>query len=145
MPLDAPFKLGPFDVDCEGRLSLSEPMASPAFLFRWRDRTVRAQLAQVDRAGGLLSLQVMAGRVPSTADAGDEQKRPRSFALLHRLPGAVPPSWRVCLSPDHRVSLVTEARIALPVTATELVTTMTCFALDLAPYLDLLDENGVSV
>ena len=38
MPFDAPFKLGPFSVDSEGRLSPREPAAAPAFLFRWHNR-----------------------------------------------------------------------------------------------------------
>jgi hypothetical protein len=46
MPFDAPFKLGPFMVDSEGRLSPGEPAKAPAFLFRWDDRVVRARLVR---------------------------------------------------------------------------------------------------
>lgn len=144
MPFDAPFKLGPFEVDSEGRLSPGDPPASPAFLFRWHGRVVRSRLAQADDSAGRLSLQVMMGRVPSTASARDETLRPRSFAFLHWLARAVPPGWRVHLAPDHRMWLETEAGIALPITAADLITTITCLALDLAAYLDLLDENAFS-
>ncbi len=58
MPFDAPFKLGPFMVDSEGRLSPGEPAKAPAFLFRWHDRVVRARLDQADGETGPLTLQV---------------------------------------------------------------------------------------
>jgi hypothetical protein len=144
MPFDAPFKLGPFEVDSHGRLSPFDPAEPPAFLFRWRGRAVHARLTQADATTGLLSLQVTLGRVPSTAVAGDDTLRPRSFALLHWLTRSVPPGWRMCLLADHRIWLETETRIGLPITAPALVTDMTCFALDLQPYLELLEETGIT-
>ena len=43
MPFDAPFKLGPFTVDSEGRVVSSRAgPAAPVFLFRWHGRVVRA-------------------------------------------------------------------------------------------------------
>ena len=45
MPFDAPFKLGPFTCDCQGRLSPCEEADMPAFLFRWRGRCVHARIA----------------------------------------------------------------------------------------------------
>lgn len=45
MHFDAPFKIGPFIVDHEGRLTPNDPQASLAFLLRWRARVVRAHLA----------------------------------------------------------------------------------------------------
>jgi hypothetical protein len=101
MPFDAPFKLGPFMVDPEGRLSPGEPEGTPAFLFRWRNRLVRAQLAQADPAEGRLALQSTLARVQSTANAPDETLRPRSFATLHWLPRSLPSGWRVRLLADH--------------------------------------------
>jgi hypothetical protein len=144
MSFDAPFKLGPFTVDSEGRLSPCESEKTPAFLFRWRDRVVHAWLAQADPEDGRLALQSTLGRVPSTASAPDGTLRPRSFAMLHWLPRSVPPGWRVCLLADHRVWLETETRIALPITAAALITEITRFLLTLAPYLDLLDEVGLT-
>ncbi len=46
MSFDAPFKLGPFSMDSEGRLSPRNPATPPVFLFRWHDRVVRARLDQ---------------------------------------------------------------------------------------------------
>ena len=145
MPFDAPFKLGPFSVDDRGRLTPYEPASTPAFLFRWRGRVVRARLDRADADSGRLSLQVTLARVCSSANALDEGLRPRSFALLHWLERVVPKGWDVSLSSDHRVQLVTEERIALPVTAAALITELTRFALDLAPYLALMDEIGLTL
>jgi hypothetical protein len=143
MPFDAPFKIGPFFVDPAGRLMPSDPDAAPAFLFRWKDRVVRARLAQADPVSGRLKLQVTIGRVPSTASTPDETLRPRSFALLHWLGRSAPAGWRLALLADHRVWLEAETPIALPITAVALVTELTRFALHLAPYIDLLDESGL--
>ena len=83
--------------------------------------------------------------VPSTAVSEDATLRPRrTFALLHWLSHVVPMDWQMDLSPDHRVSLTTEMPVELPITAAALVTRITCFALALAPYLDMLDEAGVT-
>jgi hypothetical protein len=144
MPFGAPFKLGPFMVDSGGRLSPSEPEKIPAFLFRWRNRVVRARLAEASPADGRLALQSTLGRVPSTAGISDETRRPRSFAAMHWLPRSVPPGWRVTLLADHRVWLETETRIALPITAAALITEITRFLLVLAPFVDLLDEEGLA-
>lgn len=144
MPFDAPFRLGPFSVDSAGRLSPSEPTAAPAFLFRWHDRVVRARLRQADAATGQLTLQVAPARVRSTASAADETLRPRSFAFVHWLGRVLPPTWRVVLLADHRVWMETDTPIALPITAVGLITEITCFALDLAPYLELMDEIGLT-
>lgn len=139
MTFDAPFKLGPFLIDAQGRLSLKDPAARPAFVFRWHRRLIRAWLDQ-----GRLVLQMTLGRVRSSASAKDETLRPRSFALLHWLQRIAPPNWRLALLPDHRVWLETSTAIELPVTAACLVTAITCFALELSPYLDLLDEIGLT-
>jgi hypothetical protein len=143
MPFDAPFKLGPFTVDSGGRISPGDPEAAPAFLFRWRDRVVRARLGQAGAADGQLSLQGIIARVASTAGTPDETLRPRSFALVRWLEKSVPAAWQVRLLADHRVWLETETRIGLPITAAALITEITRFLLELAPYLDLLDETGL--
>jgi hypothetical protein len=147
MPFNAPFKLGPFTVDPEGRLSPWECQTTPAFLFRWRGRLVRTRLIQHDPATDRLVLvaEVAVGRVPSTAGFGDEMRRPRSFALVHWLTRVMPAGWRVGLAPDHRVWLEAKMPLGVPATAVGLLTMVTCFVLDLAPYLELLDETGVSV
>ena len=145
MPFDAPIRLGPFSVDSEGRLSPCDPATSPAFLFHWHHRVVRARLDQADIELGRLTLQVTLARVRSTASTPDDTLRPRCFALLHWLERTVPSAWRVALLADHRVWLETQARISLPITAASLITEITCFALDLAPYLELLDESGLTL
>jgi hypothetical protein len=145
MPFDAPFKLGPFSVDDQGRLTPYEPASAPAFLFRWQGRVVRARLGRADADTGRLTLQATLARVCSSASAPDAAVRPRSFALLRWLERVVPKEWDVALSPDHRVLLTMEAPIGLPVTASALITELTRFALDLAPYLALMDEVGLTV
>jgi hypothetical protein len=57
----------------------------------------------------------------------------------------VPPDWRVSLLPDHRVLLETEAPIDLPITAAALLSRITSFVLELAPFVELLDETGLTV
>lgn len=145
MPFDAPFKLGPFSVDSQGRLSPSEPASAPAFLFRWHDRLVRARIDQADTETGRLTLHVTLARIRSTASTPDETLRPRSFALLHWLERAVPSAWRVVLLADHRIWLETNLHIGLPITAAGLLTEIAVFAIELAPFLELLDETGLTV
>ncbi len=145
MQFDGPFKLGPFSVDAEGRLSPCEPAAAPAFLFRWHNRVVHARLDQSDAATGQLILQVTLARVRSSASTPDTTLRPRSFALLRWLEKNVPPAWRVLLLADHRVWLETDMRIGLPITAVDLITEITSFVLGLAPYLELMDEIGLTL
>ena len=145
MPFDAPFKLGPFTVDQTGRLSPLAPDVPPVFLFRWHDRLVRARLAQQPEPSEGLALlaEIALGRVPSTAGIYDETVRPRSFALVRWLGRVVPTGWHLYLSPDHRIWLEVETPIGTPITAAALLTRVTCLALKLGPFLDLLDETGV--
>jgi hypothetical protein len=146
MKFDVPFKLGPFIVDSSGRLSPLAPDVPPVFLFRWHERLVRARLAQqADPSEGLaLVAEVALGRVPSTAATYDETARPRSFALVRWLSRVVPAGWHLGLTPDHRIWLEVETPIGMPITAAALLTRITCFAMELGPYLDLLDETGVN-
>lgn len=146
MPFNAPFKLGPFTVDATGRLSPLEPGAPPVFLYRWHGRLMRARLAQrnAPTEGLALLTEVGLGRVPSTAGTYDDAARARSFALVRWLSRAMPARWQLRLAPDHRIWLEAETPVGLPITAAALLTQITCFALELGPYLDLLDEAGVS-
>jgi hypothetical protein len=145
MHFDAPFRLGPFSVDAEGRLSPRKPSSSPAFVFRCAGRIVRARLDPANAAAWHLTLQVTLARVCSSASTSDGTLRPRSFALLRWLERAAPTSWRVVLLADHHVQLETERRIDLPITAAALIGELTSFALDLAPYLALMDDIGLTV
>jgi len=143
MPFDAPFNLGPFAVDAMGRLAARGSAALPGFFFRWRGRVIRAKFLPGESGQGRLCLSATLGRVPSTAGAGDPRARTGSFQLLHLLPRALPGRWRVALLPDHRVHLEAEADV-LPITASELLVELTRFLLELAPYLDVLDEAGIA-
>jgi hypothetical protein len=138
-PFTAPFSLGPFMVDAEGRLSPG-PERTPGFTVRWRERVLRARL----EAPAGLRMQMALGRVPSSASARAGTLRPQSFALLRGLTRVLPGEWRVRLCADHSVLLETEAAVPLPITPTALVTEITCFLLAMAPYLDLLDEAGIA-
>lgn len=142
MDLQSPLCLGPFLMDSEGRLTPRTPGAPPAFVVRWRGRTVRAQVVRAEGQNGKLALQTVLGRSPSSAAAGE--KRPQSFELLRVLlrPDALKP-WTLRLLPDHRAMLEAETEIALPITAVGLVGEVTAFLLETTPYLDLLDEVGL--
>lgn len=144
MPFDAPFTLGPFLVDAEGRLAPRDLVAIPAFLVRWRGRTVRARLDHSLTESGALLLHIVLGRVPSTAGAADSRTRAQNFAVLRWLPRNLPAGWQLGLTPDHRVLLEARAAVPLPITATGLLAELTAFLVALAPYLDLLDEVGIA-
>jgi len=138
MPFDAPFTLGPFKVEPDGRLSPSNDSVPPSFTFQWRGRVVRAMLG-ADRA---MVLRTVLGRVPSTA-SGRTADRPQSFGLMRALATAAPEGWRVTLLPDHRAVLEASMTLPDPATAASLLTGITDFLLRLAPYLDLADESGM--
>jgi hypothetical protein len=129
--------IGPFLVDAGGRLSPRDPDMIPGLGFRYRGRCVQARL-QDDR----LSLCTELGRVPSSAASNGDRRGP-VFTALRALPAALPPAWRVRLLADHRVQLETEAALTAP-TAAGLMTALTSFLLALSPYLDLLEETGVT-
>ncbi len=144
MPFDAPFMLGPFSVDAAGRLAPRDAEALPAFMFRWRQRVVRARLTQAVPDTGRLVLGAVLSRVPSTADTSDVSQRVQSFTALHWLPRQLPACWRLLLTPDHRILLEAQTDIALQITATGLLVELSCFLLALAPYLDLLEALGMA-
>jgi hypothetical protein len=145
MPMHTPFPLGPFLVDAEGRLAPRDQDAFPAFNFLWRGRSVRAQMTHLEEPeDGRLKLQTVLGRVPSTRAGDATGARPQSFASLRAIRRGLPAAWQVRLLPDHRALLEAEAGIALPITAIGLVTELTRFLLMLGPYLDLLDEGGLT-
>jgi hypothetical protein len=137
--------LGPFRVGADGAL---EPMASdsaPKFTCRWRRRVIHARLLPGEELDWRLQLSSPLGRVPSSVGAPAASRRTPSFALLRDLPATLPDGWRIGLAADHRVLLEAELRASLPMTATALISEITCFLLTLAPYLDVLDETGLTV
>jgi hypothetical protein len=144
MPFDAPFRLGPFSVDAEGQLTPIDPAKGPSFHFSWHGRSVRARFDRLAQGEGRLTLQVALARVQSTASSGDESLRPRCFAVLHWLERIVPSTWRVALLADHRIWLQVETPVGAKMTATGLLTELTHFALELTPYLELMDEVGLT-
>lgn len=141
MPFDAPFRLGPFMVDELGRLQPNVPEATPSVHVRWRGLTVEVTLQATPghEPNGTLALSALIGRVRSTAGVRPGE-RVRALATLRDLPGEIQPGWTMRLLPDHSARIDADCPVALPVTATVLVTVVTCFLLDLAPYLDLLEE-----
>jgi hypothetical protein len=145
MPFDAPFRLGPFSVDAEGRLAPVDPASGPSFRFRWHGRMVHVRFERATSGEGQLILEAELARVRSTASSDDGTLRPRCFAVLRWLERIVQPTWRVVLLADHRIRLETTTPIGVPVTATGLLTELTLFALELAPYLELMDEAGLTV
>jgi hypothetical protein len=141
---DISLTLGPFHVDAEGGLLPIEPGAPPAFTFRWRDRLIRAVLVPDDPPERRLRLRARLGRMPSSVRPAEAARRGPGFALLRGLHAALPADWQIGLGPDHGVLLEAMRPVALPITATGLVSEVTCFLLTLAPYLDVLDEAGLA-
>ncbi len=132
---DGPFPHGPFLVDCDGAL---RPTRTPALRFAWRGRGCEARIA-----GEVVHLSAGAGAVPYTAERPAD--RPAALAEIGRLPGDLPPDWRLRVLPDHRLVLETALPLPAPTTAIALVTAMVQFALVLDPYLDRLEAAGVAV
>ncbi len=142
MPLDAPFKLGPFTVDTNGGLTPSTADRFPSFRVAWRGHVVQARLTAAGPEGGTLALQAMLGRVPSTGRAEAPGTLPRQavFAAVRALPAMLPDGWRIGLRPDHCVVTEAEFNLSLPTNVGNLVTELTMFLLRLDPYFDLLAE-----
>lgn len=132
------FGFGPFRVDGAGRLAPAEPSRPPGLTFRWHGRRLHAWLED-----GQVSLRVAAGRIPSSSGPA-AASRAAAFAAVALLVRELPAGWRVRLLPDHTVLLETTERLDPPPTASALLTCVTCFALALQPYLDVLAEAGVA-
>jgi hypothetical protein len=143
-PLPPPMTLGPFRVAADGALEPMVEDAAPKFTFGWRRRTVYAKLLPSEGSDWCVELRVPLGRVPSSVGAPAAARRSPSFALLRDLPASLPEGWRIGLAADHRVLLEAERRPILPMTATALISEITCFLLALAPYLDVLEETGLT-
>jgi hypothetical protein len=134
----ADFSLGPFRVGQDGRVAPADPDAMIVFDFQWRDRPV-----QVDLEKDLVRVRVTLGRVPSTT--GGAALREGAFATLDDLPATLPQPWTLRLLADHRVQIDWSTRLGLPMSVAGLVGSLTSFLLTLAPYLDLLEEAGVTL
>ncbi len=150
MPLDAPFRLGPFIVDVHDRLQPGEAGRFPSFCLAWRGCPVKARLDDGGGAhgAGQLALSAVVGRVPSTAggDAQRNQER-RSVTLraLRELTDRTSQTALLRLLPDHRFAMEVLSPVDLPVSAGDLLTRITCFLLEVGPYLDLLGEADFAV
>ena len=131
-------RIGPFTVDAAGRL---HPPSGEAAQFRcfWQHRAIHARLRDTR-----LDLRASAGRIPSTARPEGAARREGLFSLLRLLPRSLPAHWRAELAPDHTLRLGTEIELPQPLTPVELLSALACFALQAAPYLDLLDEEGLA-
>lgn len=137
-PAAASLTLGPFIVGEDGVLLPRAPNRHPPRLrFAWRGRRCEASL----EGPGELRLAAIAGRIPSTAEAGGSG-RGVAFATLGALGPTLPPGWRVALTADHRVRFEAWTRLAAPATATGLIAALVEFALALDPYLERLDSAG---
>jgi len=124
--------MGPFEVDPGGALFPRDGNMPPRFSFTWRTIVIEARLAS-DR----LRLVASIGRVPSSA-----LNLPRApvFALLQGLASLLPPGWKLSLSSSHLIRFDAEMRMAQPLTATDLVTALTCYVQALMPYWDTVNE-----
>ena len=130
--------LGPFRVDRTGQLTLRDQALTPSIRFVWRGRGCGARIGE-----GRIGLWATLGRVPSTLARAEARKT--IFATLRALPRVLPPGWAMRLLPDHRVLAETTMTPSGPLTATSLIAPITSSLLTLAPYLDLLEEDGLEV
>jgi hypothetical protein len=149
MPFGAPYRLGPFLVGRDGGVMPPADRAAN-FSVRWHGCTMQAELraAEVDAVGvgGAVALSMRAeiGRVPSTASAG-AGPREAVLEMLRVMDGLAPAGFALGLSADHRLMFMAERRLDLPVTARVLVSELSGFLLQAAPYLDLATESGAPV
>ena len=141
--------LGSFSVDELGRISLGQGEAG-GFGFRWRGRSVALEVSNGATAGTRgsasscrIRITAQAGRVPSSALAAE--RRPDALQLARLLRGALPQGWRVRLLADHRLEIEAEESLPFPALVGELMVPATRFAIRLGPYLDLLDEHGMTM
>ncbi|MCQ8278741.1 hypothetical protein NFI95_09780 [Acetobacteraceae bacterium KSS8] len=143
--------MGAFLVDELGRLGLEHDRVG-GFAFRWRGRpmtleivpeTLSHQLPAALAGECRLRLSARIGRIPSTALA--PERRPDAFALLRFLPTQLPEGWTLSLLADHGLRVAAEYHLALPAVVGELLVPATRFSLELAPYLDVLEEYGVAM
>jgi hypothetical protein len=133
MKTSTPLTLGPFAVAPDGTLSPRAPGLNPAIRFAWRGRVCDASMQE-----GSLRLRAMAGRIPSTAEAGAD--RHFTARAVADMPAGMPVGWRLRLTADHRVALETQA--AAQTTAVSLLSELVRFAMALDPHLDRLEGVG---
>lgn len=141
--------LGAFTVDDMGRIGLQDGRVG-GFGFRWRGRPMLLELDQGKDAGVMagatacrITLSARIGRIPSTALS--PERRPDAFALLRAMPLLLPDGWRLSLLSDHGLRLHAETTLALPAMIGALIEPATRFALQMAPYLDVLEQYGVAM
>ncbi len=142
MPFDAPFTLGPFLVDQQGRLT-PDVNAAPAFRIAWRGRVIHIVMREASPGTGTLTLRLTLGRIPSTAPGVAIEMRDRAFTTVRHLPTVLPDGWTMVLVADHRILLQAVTDLPLPVSASGLVSELTVFLLAVDPYLTLLEEAGI--
>jgi hypothetical protein len=145
MPLDTPFRLGPFMVDDQG--GLMPPIGGDAnFTVNWRGCLVSASMRPVgapEQPDAVeLNLHAVLGRVPSSAEATAQQREAVLEALHNVADHAIAPLY-FALSVDHRAILHGSEALPIPVTSRALVTQVARFLLGVAPYLDFAGEVGV--
>lgn len=138
--------LGSFSVDELGRISLGQGETG-GFGFRWRGRPVALEVSGAAAGQGGASrcrvrITAQAGRVPSSALAAE--RRPDALQLARLLGNALPEGWRVRLLADHRLEIEAEESLPFPALVGELMVPATRFAIRLGPYLDVLDEHGMT-
>ncbi|CAH0309730.1 hypothetical protein [Roseomonas sp. CECT 9278] len=129
--------LGPFAVMSNGAIAPRQPHPAPCLRFAWRGRACRAELG----AEGV-RLAVDAARIPSTADPGADRRR--AFSALAQLPASLPPGWQARLLPDHRIRVEAQSLLCAPANPIALVSAMVRFVLDLDPWLDRLEADGMA-
>lgn len=130
--------LGPFFVDDQGALTFRTPELRPCFSFCWRNRWFSARLGV-----GEMAVSGIVAEVPSTVAFA--ARRDPAFQALASMRSLLPKGWTLRLAPDHRVHVETEQPMEWPAHTNSLLRPIVGMLLTLAPYLDLLEEQGLSV
>jgi hypothetical protein len=126
--------LGPFLIGADGELSLRGDPAR--FSLECHGRRAHCEVLP---AG--LSLRLAAGRVPSTATGA--AARPGCIEAVQWLRHSLPAGWRLGLYPDHQVVLEAAGSRGAPSRAAALLAAVIVWMNEIAPYLDLLAEEGL--
>ncbi|TLU73442.1 hypothetical protein [Lichenicoccus roseus] len=135
--------LGFFGFDTTGRLRPNPPDAMPMMECRWRGRRISTKLQDLSDGVGMIALRAQVGRVPSSLHSA--AVRPDALSLASNLPPLLPPGWTLTLACDHSLYLYTEQEVPMPALISDLLVPMVQFCLTAAPFLDLLDENGLGL
>ena len=131
---DAPFQLGDFEIDDEGRLR-PRPDGTPisfGFSYRGVDFMAAVETGPAPR----VSLSAELGKLPFRAEVGERRQTARRIVDATQ----ALPRGGISLSESHDMHLSAEMAAPTPLTPSAVMVALTAILLDFKPYLDLLHE-----